>query len=124
MGEIKSLLKPEGSVILGAAVIGVVAGIYELNVGSIAQVRQSPSNLPANTSSVKKAGYTSLVAVAGIALIARDPNVVILGGAAIIAFHLGARHANMVNPASGKMEAAAGPSAYQNAGQTQLSAAA
>jgi hypothetical protein len=124
MAEIKSLLKPEGSVILGAAVIGIVAGIYELNVGSIAQVRHSPSNLPANTSSIKKAGYTSLVAVGGIAILARDPNIVILGGAAIIAMHWGARHANMVNPANGKMEAAVGPSAYQDAQQTPLSAAA
>jgi hypothetical protein len=122
VSEFKSLLKPEGSIILGAAVIGIVAAIYELNVGSIAQVRHSPSNLPANTSSIKKAGYTSLVAVGGIALLARDPNIVILGGAAIIAMHWGARHADMVNPASGKMEADAGPSAYQNAQQTPLSA--
>ena len=51
------------------------------------------------------------MAVGGIALLARDPNIVILGGAAIIAMHWGARPANMVNPASGKMEAAVGPGA-------------
>jgi hypothetical protein len=111
---IKSIFKPEDSVVAGLATVGLVAAVYQLDAGSVSQVHASDSYHPSNTSGIKKAGYTSLIMVAGISLLARDPNIVILGGAAIIAFHAHYRHANMVNPGTGQMEAP-GASAYQNA---------
>lgn len=123
MKDFKSVLKPENSLIMGAATIGIVAGIYQLDAGPVAQVHVSDAYHPANTAGIKKAGYTSLIAVAGLALLARDPNIVILGGAAIIAFHAHYRHANMVNPGTGMVESQ-GASAYQNAGASALTAVA
>jgi len=107
-----SVLKPENSIIMGAATIGIVAGIYQLDVGPVSSVHASDAYHPANTAGIKKAGYTSLIAVAGLALLARDPNIVILGGAAIIALHAHYRHANMVNPGSNQVESPGGAAAY------------
>jgi hypothetical protein len=121
--SIKPVFKPENSVIAGMATVAIVAGIYQIDVGSVSQVHASDAGHGANTAGIKKAGYTALIAVAGISLLARDPNIVILGGAAIIAFHSHYRHANLVNPATNKIEAAA-PSAYQPAGPGTLQAAA
>jgi hypothetical protein len=120
---LKSVLKPENSIIAGAATIALVAGVYQLDVGPVSQVHASAAGHGANTSGIKKAGATSLIMVAGIALLARDPNIVILGGAAIMAFHAHYRHANLVNPETNRMEAA-GPSAYQPPGPGTLTAAA
>jgi hypothetical protein len=108
---LKSILSPENSLILGAATVGIVAGIYQLDAGPVSQVHASDAYHPANDVSIKKAGYTALVAVAGIAILARDPNIAILGGAAIVAFGAHYRHAHLVNPGTGQVESP-GPAAY------------
>lgn len=120
---IKSILKPENSIVAGLATVGLVAGIYQLDAGPVSQVQASDAYHPANTSAIKKAGYTSLVLVAGVTLLARDPNILILGGAAIIAFSAHYRHSNMVNPGTGQVEAP-GAAAYQNADAGTLQAVA
>ena len=123
MATFKSVLKPENSIGAGLATIAIVAGIYQLDVGSVSQVHASDAYHGANTAGIKKAGYTSLITVAGISLLARDPNIVILGGAAIIAFHAHYRHAHAVNPGTNMVESP-GASAYTPAGPGTLQAAA
>jgi hypothetical protein len=113
--NIKPVFKPENSLLAGFATIGLVAGVYALDAGPVSQVHFSGAKVNANSTSIQKAGYTSLVMVAGITLLARDPNILILGGAAIIAFHSHYRHADMVNPATNQLETA-GPAAYTPAG--------
>ena len=115
--DLKPIFKPENSIIAGLATVAIVASIYQLDAGSVSQVHYSDSNHPANKTSIKKAGWTSLATVAGISLLTRDPNIVILGGAAIIAFHAHYRHADMVNPGTGMVETT-GSTAYQNAQNT------
>jgi hypothetical protein len=114
MPTIKSVLKPENSIIAGAAVVGLVCGVYQLDVGPVSSVAATPANDGNAMSSINKAGYTSLIMVAGIALLARDPNIVILGGAAIIAFHAHYLHAGMSDNQTGQI-VPPGPKAYQNA---------
>jgi hypothetical protein len=97
--NIKPVFKPENSLLAGFATIGLVAGVYALDAGPVSQVHFSGAKVNANSTSIQKAGYTSLVMVAGITLLARDPNILILGGAAIIAFHSHYRHADMVRGA-------------------------
>jgi len=99
----KSYLKPEGSIVAGLAVMGTVYGIYQLNLGSTAQVQMTDANHPVAETSRKKAGYTALVIVAGIGLIARDANIIILGSATIIGMELTYRHAIMAHPETGAM---------------------
>lgn len=111
----KSYLKPEGSIIAGLAVIGSVYAIYQLNLGSTAQVHMTDANHPAVEMSRRKAGYESGLLVAGIGLIAKDANIIILGSATIIAMELSYRHAIMVHPETHKMQPPDN-STYQPAG--------
>lgn len=102
--QFKSYLKPEGSIVAGLAVMGLVYADYQLNVGSTVQVHMTDANHPAIETSRKKAGYTAFVLVAGIGLIARDANIIILGSATIIAMELNYRHAIMAHPDTGVMQ--------------------
>lgn len=99
----KSVLKPEGSLILGAGVGGMVYGLYQLNLGNVATCHATDANHPVLETSRKKAGYTSLVMVGGLAILARDPNLIILGGAMIIAMEVHYRTAIMTDPVSGQI---------------------
>ena len=110
----KSVLRPEGSITAGLATVGLVYGVYQLEVGNVSQAGASVANHPILETSRKKAGYSALILVAGIALLAKDPNIVILGGTAIIAMELSYRHAIMQDPQTGAV-VAPGPQAYQNA---------
>lgn len=111
----KSILKPEGSTVAGLATVGTVIGVYQLSVGSVSQAHATDANHPALEASRKKAGYLSLVLVAGLTLITKDANVGILGGAAIIGMEIAYRHGIMANPLTGKMENPNPSAAYEPA---------
>ena len=115
--EIKSILKPEGSVVSGIAVAGSVWAIYNQHVGSVAEAHASDANHPVLESSRKKAAFQSFLLVSAITLITRDGNVGVLGYGAIIAMELSYRHAIMANPETGTMQAPVG-SLYQAADTT------
>lgn len=99
----KSYLKPEGSIVAGVAVMGSVYALYQLNLGSAAQVQMTDANHPVAESSRKKAGYEAALLVASIGLIAKDANIIILGSATIIAMELTYRHSIMAHPETGQM---------------------
>lgn len=117
MVAFKSYLKPENSIIAGVAVMGAVFATYQLNVGTIAAVHMTDANHPAVETSRKKAGYTAFIMVAGIGLISRDANIIILGSATIIAMELQYRHAIMAHPQSGIMQPPTS-AVYEPAGTT------
>jgi hypothetical protein len=119
---IKSILKPEGSIILGAAVIGLVVSIYNGGLGSMATAHATDTADPNLTVAKKKCGWTAAAAVAGVALLTRDANIVVLGGAAIIAEELGYVHAIHSDPGTGRFQLPL-TSAYQPA-QTAVPVAA
>lgn len=111
----KSILKPEASTVAGLATIGAVFGIYQLSLGSVAQVSATEANHPVLDSSRKKAGYSSLVLVSALTLLTRDANLFILGGGTIIAMELSYRHGIMSNPQSMKMQNPNPATAYEPA---------
>lgn len=111
----KSYLKPEGSIVAGLAVMGTVYALYQLNLGSTAQVQMTDANHPVAETSRKKAGYEAAIVVAGIGLIAKDANIIILGSATIIAMELSYRHSIMAHPETGMM-VAPGEAVYAPAG--------
>jgi hypothetical protein len=121
MTDLKSRLSPENSMVAGIAVIGLVIANYNLHNGSIAAVQATDAWHPALGTSNKKSGYSSLVLVAGISLLAKDPNIFILGMAAIVAMHSSMIHAIAVEPAQNQMVAPNTGTAYEPA---QLAAAA
>jgi hypothetical protein len=95
------VFKPEGSIIAGLAVVGLVIANYNLHSGSASMAAATDPWDPSLKASNAKAGWSSLALVAGVALLARDPNIVILGGAAIIAMHSSYIHAIAVHPQTG-----------------------
>jgi hypothetical protein len=111
----KSYLKPEGSIVAGLAVMGIVYAIYQLDLGTSAQVAMTDANHPAVETSRKKAGYKAALIVAGIGLIAKDANIIILGSASIIAMELTYRTALMAHPETGAL-VPPGESVYLPAG--------
>jgi hypothetical protein len=100
----RSVFKPEGSVMAGVAVMGAVYGVYQLSVGTASQAQATEANHPVLEMSRKKAGWEALVLVAGVGLIARDANIIILGSATIVAMELNYRHAIMAHPDTGVMQ--------------------
>lgn len=100
----KSILKPDASTMAGLATVGTVFAVYQLNVGSVSQATATDSNHPVLESSRKKAGYTALLAVAGLTLITRDANIGILGAGSIIAMEISYRMGIMQNPMSMQLE--------------------
>lgn len=110
----KSILKPEDSIVAGVAVMAAVVGIYEIGVGPVSVAHATRENSPILAASRKKAGWTAVIAVAGISLLAKDPTIAILGAATIMAMELHYRHAIMVNPVTGTVTPP-GPAAYQPA---------
>lgn len=111
---IKSVLRPENSIVAGVAVMAMVYTDYQLNLGQTSQVHATDANHPILETSRKKAGYSAIILVAGIGLIAKDANIIILGGASIIAMELLYRHSIMASPSTGMMQAP-GVEIYQSA---------
>ncbi len=109
---IKSVLKPEGSVVASVATLGAVYGVYQLNCGNVSQAHATDANHPVLETCRKKAGWESLILVAALTLITRDANIGILGGAGIIAMELSYRHAIMADTKTGKMAPPNGGNAY------------
>lgn len=109
----KSVLSPENSVLAGVVTAGFAVGIYEVSLGSVASAHKTggPADTAIMQASLRKAGFTALAAVAGVALLARDPNIAIIGGAAIIAMELHYRHAIQTDADTG-MPIPQGPAAY------------
>lgn len=103
--NLKSVLKPEGSIMASVAVAGTVYAVYSLNAGSVKDAHASDANHPALASARKKAGYVSFSLVSGLFLITRDANVAILGYGSIAAMELTYRHAIMADPSTGMIQA-------------------
>lgn len=101
--NIKSVFKPEGSVIAALATGVLVAAIYNQNLPSTAQMSATDAGDPNIDSARKKATWEAAGAVSAIALISRDMNVLILGGVVLFAMDLAARHANATHPVTGDL---------------------
>lgn len=119
----KPLLGQENSIITSLAVAALVTGIYGQKVGPVADVHATNANDHNNRASIKKAGMESLGLVIGVWLLSRDHNVMILGGATVIANELSYRHADMTNPATGQIELNVGSYSPAEVGATIVTAA-
>lgn len=116
-----SILKPEGSLTLGAATAALVYGIYSFSLPDTATIHATDAHDVNVEAGRKKAAWTSVVAVAGIALMARDKTIFILGGATVFALDWHTRHANAVSPDTGQLVDNSGyvPAQYAEAGPVE-----
>lgn len=115
----RSMLKPEGSIMGGVATVGAVYGIYQLNLGSMAQIHMTDANHPAAETARKKAGWQSFILVSGLTLVTKDFRIGSLGYSTIIAMELSYRHGIMVHPGNMQM-VPPGNSAFEPQQENQL----
>lgn len=95
-------LKPEMSVSAGLATAALVYAVYSNATPSITEIRAAKPMDTDVESSRKLAAWTSAGIVGGISLIAKDPTIFIMGGSMVIVLDWWHRHANAVNPATGR----------------------
>jgi hypothetical protein len=114
MNLFKPRLSGDNSIITSLATVAVVIGVYQAKIGPVADVHATAPNDGNVAASIRKAGWEAVAVVAAIALLAGDMNIVILGGAAVVAEELSYRHANMVSPSTGQIHVT--PQAYAPAG--------
>lgn len=108
--DFKPRLSGENSIIMAGASVALVLGIYQATVGPVSDVHATDANDMNLAKAVRKAGWLSFAAVAALTLLAKDPNIMILGGAAIVAEELCYRHALISNPHTGAITTT--PDAY------------
>ncbi|MER6059474.1 hypothetical protein [Streptomyces albidoflavus] len=95
-------LKPEVSLTVALATGTLVYAIYQNATPTLADVRSVDQFNTDIESAERQASWTAAAAVAGISLLSRDPGPFILGGGMIIVMAWAHRHANMVNPLTGR----------------------
>lgn len=96
-------IKPEMSFSASLATMGLVYGIYQLNMPTMANVKASAPHNSTITSSTKAATWTAVSACGALALLAKDPNIFIFGGGMAVVLDLFYKHSNMVHPATGQV---------------------
>jgi len=109
---LKSILKPDQSVMVGLAGAAVVYGFYQLNMPSMTEVHGAKAHNPSVSSSQKKAMWGGAATVGALFLLTKDATVFTLGGLMFLYEEWSFRHANSVNPSSGKVQPV-GPSSQQ-----------
>jgi hypothetical protein len=112
-------LRPEVSVPVALATATLVYGIFLNATPSIADIRTAEPGNQDISAAERLASWTAAGTVAGISLVAKDPNVFIVGESMVIALAWWHRHANAVNPMTGK--AGGAPVAATDDGQTDTS---
>jgi len=99
-----SLLKPSEQVFAAAAVGTAVYGIFALNAPNLADVKASQPGGQASLNthkSVKTAVWTAAIFVSGVALLAKDPAIYIVGGLVTSVEGWKFYHANATAPGGG-----------------------
>ncbi len=95
-------MKAETSIVASLATAAVVYGIYTNATPPLTDVRVAPPRDKDIAASRKAAAWMSAALVGGISLIARDGTIFVTGGLMIVALDWWYRHANEVNPATGR----------------------
>lgn len=109
-----SILKPDQSVITALAVAGGVIAVYNTNLPTMVEIHAAPAHNDAVYNSMKKAKWTSAALVTGAYLLTRDANVFVAGGLTFVAIEWMFRHANAVDPNTGKMAPYSGHGAMRD----------
>lgn len=94
-------LKREVSLGVGLATAALVWGVYNASLPTIADVRVGQPQDDHINKARRMATWTSIATVTGVALLAKDATVAILGGAMVVTLDWANRHANAVDPMLG-----------------------
>jgi hypothetical protein len=106
--SLKSILKPDSSVTIGVAEAAAIYVIYQTALPNHADIRTAAPHNADIESARKMAAWKSVALIGLIWLMTQDNNSAIIAGAALGGIDLMAKHANAVNPATGKARPGAG----------------
>ncbi|MFJ3812580.1 hypothetical protein ACIPWE_40255 [Streptomyces sp. NPDC090073] len=95
-------LAPEASILGGLAVGGVVVGIHQVAKPSQADIQALPAGTPDIDRATKTATWLSVLAVSGIALMARDAGIFIIGSAFTVGLKVWSDHSNHTESIMGR----------------------
>jgi len=95
-------LKPDVSLTVGLATGTLVYAIYTNMTPNLADIRSVDQYDRDVAATRKTAAWTAAAAVAGISLVSKDAGPFVVGGGMIIALDWAHRHADMVNPLTGR----------------------
>jgi hypothetical protein len=109
MATLKGLSSSD-ELITSALAATLVYGIFQLNAPNLSNVKAAKAGNQNAHNSVKTAAWTSAVVTAGVALLAKSPTVFVVGAALTTVEVWKYNHANVTNPATGKID----PSAFTN----------
>lgn len=98
-------LKQEHALLVGVATAGVVFGIYQLNMPTVAGARASkPGNIHLE-SARQGSTITAASLVVLLGLLSADPTVFVIGGVSVLALDASHRVANATDNGTGKIPA-------------------
>jgi hypothetical protein len=101
---LKSVLKPDSSVMVGLAEAGAVYVIYQSALPSHADIRSAPAHDTTIESARKAAAWKSAAVLGFVFLLTQDVNSFLIGGLALGGVDYMAKHSNGVNPSTGKLQ--------------------
>lgn len=96
-------LKPEVGLGVAAATVAAVYAIFQVETPAMADIHAAPAHNPFVSRSVTSAGWSAAAVVAGISLLAKDPTIFVVGGAAAAFLTWRAKHAVMTDPGTGQV---------------------
>lgn len=103
-----SILKPDQSVIAGLATAAVAYAAYQNDLPTLAECRTSDAGDPDLDSAERSATIKAAGLVGLVSLLTKDPTIFMIGGAVVIALAWSHRHANYIDPMTGRVAAAFG----------------
>lgn len=96
------MLKPEISIATGVALAALVYGVYSHALPSVVDHRVGDLNDADAAAAERVATFTTAAVVSAVSLLAKDPTIFVLGGGMVVVMSFIHRHANMVNPMTGR----------------------
>lgn len=100
---LKSVFRqPEQAVIVGLAEGGAIVALYSNAIPPLTDVRSADQHNPDVEASRKRAAWASVTLLGLVLLITQDVNATLIGGAFLAATDLLVKHANAVNPTTGR----------------------
>jgi len=103
----KSVLKPDSSVMAGLAEAAAVYVIYTAALPNHADIRSAPPHNTDIEMARRGAAWKSAAVLGFVFLLTRDLNSFLIGGLALGGIDYMTKHANGINPSTGKLAAGA-----------------
>ncbi len=116
---LKSVLKPDSSVMVGLAEAAAVYVIYQSALPSHADIRSAPAHDQTIESARKAAAWKSAAVLGFVFLLTQDVNSFLIGGLALGGVDYMTKHSNGVNPSTNKLQDAPGSTIISAGGAQQ-----